>query len=317
MALAALPASLPSTDLLRTVPIPPAFITLLAGMALVLAGLWVGQNISLLPLDASTNAPVYDELFRVLFTIGTVLFLGIVGLLGFSLVRFRRRPGDRSDGEAIEGNLPLEILWTAIPAIVILFVGIYSYDIYERMGGMAPLNDHSSMHHAVDGATPTAFQAVASEQSMDIDPPPVREWGGIGQAGGPVDALPVDVTALQFAFIFHYPQGDITSGELHVPVNRPVRLNMEARDVIHAFWVPQFRLKQDVIPGQPTVLSFTATRPGSYPIVCAELCGPYHGGMRSTVVVHEAEDFEAWFSKNTPVKAAPATVATAATAPTA
>jgi cytochrome c oxidase subunit 2 len=85
---------------------------------------------------------------------------------------------------------------------------------------------------------------------------------------------------MQFAFIFHYPDGDITSGELHVPTDQPVELRMEARDVIHAFWVPQFRIKQDVIPGQPTVLTFTATKPGTYPVICAELCGPYHGGMR-------------------------------------
>lgn len=120
---------------------------------------------------------------------------------------------------------------------------------------------------------------------------------------------------MQFAFIFHYPEGNIITGELHIPADRPVSLHMEAKDVIHAFWVPQFRLKQDVIPGQPTLLSFTATRPGTYPIVCAELCGPYHGGMRSSVVVHEAADFDSWLSKNTPP--APATVASAASTPTA
>jgi len=94
-----------------------------------------------------------------------------------------------------------------------------------------------------------------------------------------------------------------------------VDLHMEARDVIHAFWVPQFRLKQDVIPGQPTVLTFTPTRPGSYPIVCAELCGPYHGGMRSTVVVEEPDAFDSWLAKNTPP--APATVADSGSTPTA
>ena len=128
--------------------IPSPLITLLLGMGLVLAGLWIGQNVSLLPVDASANAPVYDDLFRVLFSIGTILFLGIVGLLVYSLVRFRRRAGELGDGVAIEGNLPLEIVWTAIPAIVVLFVGIYSYDIYERMGGMVPLHDHSAMHAA-------------------------------------------------------------------------------------------------------------------------------------------------------------------------
>jgi cytochrome c oxidase subunit 2 len=144
-----------------------------------------------------------------------------------------------------------------------------------------------------------------SLQSPDQDE---RIWGGIGRSGDGGPVLPVDVTAMQFAFIFHYPSADITSGELHVPLGQSVELHMEARDVIHAFWVPQFRLKQDVIPGQPTVLTFTATRAGSYPIVCAELCGPYHGGMRSTVVVHEPEAFESWLQANRPatVAAAPA-----------
>jgi len=88
-----------------------------------------------------------------------------------------------------------------------------------------------------------------------------------------------------------------------------VRLRMEAKDVIHAFWVPQFRLKQDVIPGQPTLLTFTPTRPGTYPIVCAELCGPYHGGMRSNVVVHEPDGFDAWLQSNRPAQVAQAPAA--------
>jgi cytochrome c oxidase subunit 2 len=283
-------------------PIPPAILTLLLGMGLVLAGLWVGQNVNLLPIDASSNAPVYDELFKVLFSIGTILFVGIVGLLVYSLVRFRRPQADTGDGAAIEGNLPLEILWTAIPAIVVLFVGIYSYDIYERMGGMTPLGDHGM--HGMEHAMPADALSASNDS---------RTWAGIspalieGDAGEP--ALPVEVTAMQFAFIFHYPETDITSGELHVPVGRPVALRMRANDVIHAFWVPQFRLKQDVIPGQPTLLSFTPTRTGSYPIVCAELCGPYHGGMRSTVIVEEPETFADWIARNSP---APAPAATSA-----
>ena len=266
------------------VQIPSAIVTLVIGMILVLAGLWIGQSFNLLPVDASANAPIYDELFQVLFTIGAILFVGIVGLLVFSLIRFRRRPGQLGDGIAMEGNLPLEIFWTAVPAVVVLFVGLYSYDIYDRMGGMVPLaHDHMAASGAASGEE--------------------RIWGGISSgsienAATAPAALPIDVTAMQFAFLFHYPQGDITSGELHVPAGRPVTLRMEAKDVIHAFWVPEFRLKQDVIPGQPTQLSFTATRPGRYPIVCAELCGPYHGGMRSTVVVEESDAWEEWFSSN-------------------
>ena len=271
--------------------IPSAILTLVLGMALVLGRLWIGQTINLLPIDASINAPIYDELFKVLFTIGTILFVGITGLLIFSLIRFRRRSDQIGDGVAIEGNLPLEIFWTAVPAIVVLFVGLYSYDIYDRMGGMVPLaHDHMG--------------------GMQEE----RIWGGIssGSVGSEMvpDVLPIEVTAMQFAFLFHYPDGDITAGELHVPADRPITLRMESKDVIHAFWVPEFRLKQDIIPGQPTQLSFTATRPGRYPIVCAELCGPYHGGMRSTVVVDEADEWQTWFSSN--AKPTPTTDATVA-----
>lgn len=290
-----------------TMRIPAAILTLLIGTTLVLAGLWVGQNVNLLPVDASANAPLYDELFRVLFSIGTTLFVGVVGVIFYSLMRFRRRTTAMGDGLAVEGNLPLEILWTAIPAVVVLFVGIYSFDIYDRMGGMVPLHDHSMVamqemdgHHQPGGPQPQSDQ---------------KTWAGIspmasdgGEAAAP---LPVDVTALQFAFIFHYPDADITSGELHVPAGQPVVLQMKANDVIHAFWVPEFRLKQDIIPGQPTLLSFTPTRPGRYPIVCAELCGPYHGGMRSTVIVETPEDFASWVARNSPVQSAtPTTAAT-------
>lgn len=274
----------------------------LGATGLLITGLLVGTRVNLLPVGASTNAATYDSLFKVLFSIGTMLFLGIVIVLVYSLWRFRRRPGEVADGPAIEGNLPLEIVWTAIPAVVILFVGIYSYDIYDRMGGMAAL-DHGAMDHAAMGHT-----AMAGGDGERI-------WGGIGPAAaspqatpagaiapGSPDAavLPVEVTAMQFAFIFHYPEGDITSGELHVPVDQPVELRMKALDVIHAFWVPEFRLKQDVIPGQPTVLSFTASRPGTYPVICAELCGAYHGGMRTSVVVHDRDDYASWLQQNSP-----------------
>ena len=259
--------------------IPSAILTLIAGMALVLLGQWVANDVNWLPASASTNAPVYDELFRVLLAIGTMLLVGMTAVVVYSLIRFRRRDGDQQDGPPVEGNLSLELFWTAIPAVVVLFLGIYSYDIYDRMGGMVPLaHDHM------------------------VDHQDQRIWGGISSGSidstSAVDALPIEVTAMQFAFLFHYPNGDITSGELHVPADRPITLQMEAKDVIHAFWVPEFRLKQDIIPGQPTQLSFTPTRPGRYPIVCAELCGPYHGGMRSTVVVEEPDAWQTWFNNN-------------------
>ena len=268
--------------------IPSAILTLIAGMALVLLGQWVANDVNWLPVSASTNAPVYDELFRVLLAIGTMLLVGMTGVVVYSLIRFRRRDGDQQDGPPVEGNLSLELFWTAIPAVVVLFLGIYSYDIYDRMGGMTDLNAHGMDHHVAELAS------VRQSQPGDEE----RIWGGIAPASGNEAVLPVEVTALQFAFVFHYPEQNITSGELHVPTGQAVELRLKANDVIHAFWVPEFRIKQDVIPGQPTVLTFTANRIGDYPIVCAELCGPYHGGMRSTVVVEEPEAWDAWFTSN-------------------
>ncbi len=265
-------------------PTSSAIFNLLIALFVLIGGLWIGQNVNLLPLDASVNATVYDQLFKVLFSIGTVLFLGIVVLVVLSLIKFRRKPGQTGDGLPIEGNLTLEIFWTAVPAIVILFVGLYSYDIYDRMGGMATLPNNGHEH-----------LSMSKEE---------RIWGGIGSsevssaANKGLTAIPINVTAMQFAFLFHYPEGEIISGELHVPVGQPVNMRMESKDVIHAFWVPEFRLKQDVIPGQPTILSFTPTKTGRFPIICAELCGPYHGGMRSTVVVEEPENYQSWFQKN-------------------
>ena len=151
---------------------------------------------------------------------------------------------------------------------------------------MQSLSNNNSHNH----------QAMAAEE---------RVWGGIGSMTNNEttelinnSVINVELSAMQFAFLFNYPKGEIISGELHVPVDQPINMRMESKDVIHAFWVPEFRLKQDVIPGQPTILNFTPTKVGRYPIICAELCGPYHGGMRSTVVVEKLEDYQEWYNKN-------------------
>ena len=147
------------------------------------------------------------------------------------------------------------------------------------MGGMNELNhDHS----------------VMGNNSEKI-------WAGISQKNinnlGLIDTN-IEVSAMQFAFLFNYPNGNFISGELHVPVDKKISVKMESKDVIHAFWIPEFRIKQDIIPGQPTILNFTPTKVGKYPIICAELCGPYHGGMRASIIVEEQSDYEDWFNQN-------------------
>ena len=239
---------------------------------------WIGLNVNLLPIEASINAPIYDELFKILFIIGLILFIGMSLLVVYSLFKFRKRKGQIGDGIALEGNLKLEIIWTVIPSIIVLLVGLYSYNIYDRMGGMNELNhDHSAMGNNSE-----------------------KIWAGISQSNNNLSLIDtnIEVSAMQFAFLFNYPKGDFISGELHVPVNKEISVKMESKDVIHAFWIPEFRIKQDIIPGQPTVLNFTPTKVGKYPIICAELCGPYHGGMRASIIVEEQSDYENWFNQN-------------------
>ena len=241
---------------------------------------WIGFNVNLLPVEASINAPIYDELFKILFIIGLIIFIGMTIAVIYSLFKFRKRKDQFGDGIALEGNLSLEIVWTIIPSIIVLIIGLYSYNIYDRMGGMKELNHSHEM------------------MTSNSD----KIWAGISQASNNEVAsnnLAVEVSAMQFAFLFNYPKGEFISGELHVPVDHKVSMKMESKDVIHAFWVPEFRIKQDIIPGQPTILNFTPTKVGKYPIICAELCGPYHGGMRASIIVEKESDYKDWFNKNT------------------
>jgi cytochrome c oxidase subunit 2 len=294
--------------------IPISLLTLTAGIIIALISVWVGQNHGLLPEQASAQAPLVDDLFNTMLVIATALFIVVVGAIVSFLILFRKRPGDETDGEPIEGNLPLEAFWTAIPAIIVIGLGVYSVAVYQEMGGLNP-GDHAIMahsHHAPDESTLVAQVPEAEAVAGDVvplladaegaTPTEIRPKYGFGspvqdQVKSP--DLVVEVTGIQFAWLFNYPNnGGIMAGELHVPVDKDVQLNLTAKDVIHSLWVPQFRLKQDAIPGVASELRFVATKPGTYPIVCTELCGSYHGGMRTQVVVHTQEDFDLWLEQN-------------------
>ncbi|MBW4459238.1 MAG: cytochrome c oxidase subunit II [Nodosilinea sp. WJT8-NPBG4] len=280
--------------------IPAPFWTLILGIAVTLISLWVGQNHNLLPVQASEQAPLVDDLFNVMMTIGTALFIVVQGAIVYSLIRFRQPKGDDTDGLPIEGNLPLEAFWTAIPAVIVVGLGLYSVVVFQEMGGFSPGGHHG---HG-------AMVAMAPQQSV-IDVAPLLLAQGVdddtvfgktqvyGFGASPLGQMnqpnvTVNVTGMQFAWIFRYPDTGITDGELHIPVGKDVQLKIEAQDVIHSFWVPQFRLKQDALPGEPGELRFVATREGTYPVVCAELCGSYHGAMRTQVIVHSPEDYADW-----------------------
>ena len=269
--------------------IPGNIITLILGILLTLVSLWYGQNHGLMPLEASEGAAKVDSLFDLMITISTGLFFIVEGVLVYCLFRFRRKKGDQTDGPAIEGNVPLEIFWTAIPTVIVFVLALYSFEVYNNLGGLDPETSR-------DFPQEERQMAQGEGKLVAFNPHQGHLSLGIGDARADLE---VDVNGIQYAWIFTYPETGIVAGELHVPVNKQVKLTMKAGDVIHAFWVPQLRLKQDVIPGRDSELAFKATVVGNYPIVCAELCGPYHGGMKSVLHVDTEEDYQAWLQENT------------------
>jgi cytochrome c oxidase subunit 2 len=117
--------------------------------------------------------------------------------------------------------------------------------------------------------------------------------------------LVVNVTGQQFAWTFDYPQEHVTSNELVLPVDRPVHFEIHAKDVLHSFWVPAFRMKQDAVPGIATNTRATPDEEGTYEVVCAELCGIGHATMRQQVRVVPVSEFEAWVKERSEGGAAP------------
>jgi len=112
----------------------------------------------------------------------------------------------------------------------------------------------------------------------------------------PQDATEVYIVAKQWMWKFEHVEGQREINELHVPVGRDVKLIMTSQDVIHSFFIPAFRLKQDVLPGRYTTLWFRATKPGTYHVFCSQYCGTQHSGMVGWVTVLDPRDYEAWMS---------------------
>jgi cytochrome c oxidase subunit 2 len=217
-----------------------AFVASAAGVVLALVPDW-------LPKPASDEAGRIDFVFWFVTGICVFIFAIVASVLVYAVLKFRAKPDDDSDGPPIHGHTGLEIVWTAVPAILVTAIAIVSAIVLAK--------------DDAEGANP----------------------------------LRVDVTAQQFFWSYSYPEFDNKqSAVLRLPVNRSVVLRMTSKDVIHSFWVPEFRQKQDLVPGIHPTLHITPNKLGTYPVICTELCGLGHALMRSRVVVMEPEAFERW-----------------------
>ena len=186
--------------------IPVSLLTLVAGALVTLAGIWASQTHSLLPVQASEQAILVDGFFNVMFAIAIALFLIVEGtILGFA-IHFRQRKGDETDGPPIEGNVPLEIFWTAIPTLIVFALGIYSVDVYKQMGGF-PSSSPAIVESQNNSPKGSAIAATISEAPIISSEAAPLATQKVGIKGSPAQQskaadVTVDVTGMQFAWIF-------------------------------------------------------------------------------------------------------------------
>ncbi|PJF20913.1 MAG: hypothetical protein CUN56_13770 [Phototrophicales bacterium] len=206
---------------------------------LALGGLLISQleDTVLLPINASAESEQVDQLFRVLLGIGGAIFLLVEGALLYSIIRFRVKKGDTSDGPTIHGNVTLELVWTAIPAVIVLFLVVYSYQVWidiraPKEGEMVVNATGARFAWTFNYDLPVPDDMVAMFRENDL----MSELEGNEEDGYTLN---------------------VTSNILHVYDERPVVMVMNSQDVIHAFWVPEMRIKQDLLPGRTTEIRFT------------------------------------------------------------
>jgi cytochrome c oxidase subunit II len=225
-------------------------ITVYGVLAGVLASL-VSVLVPWLPTSASEEMDRIEFTFWFTTVICIAVFSVVAAAIVYSVLKFRVQPEDESDGPPIHGHTGLEIVWTAIPAVLVTAISVVS--------------------------------AIVLAKNDDTGPNPLR----------------IAVTAQQFAWKFEYPgKSKVVSGELVLPVDRPVKLTLHSLDVIHSFWVPEFGQKMDAVPGIETAILVTPNRKGDFAVVCAELCGLGHATMRAKARVVERADFDAWIQEN-------------------
>ena len=255
-----------------------------AAIAIALISLWMGQAAyTWFPPQASAESVLVDNLFSFLVTLGTFIFLGVVGTLTYSILFQRAEKYDFSDGPPIEGNVELEIIWTAIPFALVIWIAAYSYQIYDQMSVLGPM-EHVHMT--------ASAEAAPMENMKDGE-----------------NTENIEVFSRQWSWEFVYGKGtsiDVSSTELHLPNNRRIKLTLHSADVLHGFYIPAFRLKQDIIPGRVIDFEFTPIREGKYRLRDSQYSGTYFAAMQTDVVVESPEAYQKWLADSsiaTPVAA--------------
>ncbi len=218
-----------------------------------------------LPPNVSTYGGEIDKFFYVIYYITTAVFFLVAGAMIYFIFKYRHKEGRKA--RYYHGNVTLEYIWTSATFIAMIVLALVSKPV----------------------------------------------WSKIKQHVPPTDIV-VQVTGKQFNWEMLYPGPDKTFGTsddyqvdnlLHVPVNTVVEVRLKSKDVIHSFFVPQVRLKQDAVPGREIRAWFEVTQTGKYEIPCAELCGFGHSGMLGHLLVHTPEEYDAWVQSTWPPSTPP------------
>ncbi|AFY55715.1 heme/copper-type cytochrome/quinol oxidase, subunit 2 [Rivularia sp. PCC 7116] len=257
----------------------------IATIFLAIVSLGIGQlSYTWLPPEATAESLLVDDLFSFLVTLGAFIFLGVTGALIYSIIFNRAGKYDISDGPHVEGNITLEVVWTAIPFVLVIWIGVYSYQIYDQMSILSPMeHQHTSIGMKSANAAP-----ISTNSEL------------------PKDSEKIEVISKQWAWIFNYPEQNISSTELHLPVNQRAYLTLKSEDVIHGFYIPAFRVKQDVIPNETINFEFTPILEGKYRLRDSQYSGTYFAAMQADVVVESPEKYNQWLKEASKQKPSPA-----------
>jgi cytochrome c oxidase subunit 2 len=247
------------------------WILTLLSVAMFLSGKWW------LPPSISEHGPALDRQFLITIIVVGISFTAAQIGLGYVVWKYRDT-GSGSRATYTHGSNQLELVWTVITAVIFIALAVMGQSVWASL----------RLHETPAGAY--SIEVVAQQFQWNF------HYSGKDNVPGRTDPKLIDDSALNFIGIDESDpnaRDDSVVSSVAIPVNRPVELRLRSKDVIHSFWVPPLRFKQDLVPGMEIKVHFTANRVGKYELACAELCGQLHYKMKSYLLVLPDDEFNA------------------------